>query len=67
MNSTWAHCETRNSEISVADQISRAPLDAIFGKFLIALIDISHADWGHRRPISASGDRQELKLDRIAA
>jgi hypothetical protein len=38
MNSTWAHGETRHSEISVADQISMAPPDAIFGTFLIALM-----------------------------
>jgi hypothetical protein len=63
MNSSWVHCEARHSEISVADQISMAPSDAIFGTFLIALIDISHADWGHRRPASASGARQEAKLE----
>jgi hypothetical protein len=39
MNSSWVHCETRHSEISVADQILRAASDAIFGTFLIALID----------------------------
>jgi hypothetical protein len=46
MNSSWVHCQTRHAEISVADQISRAASDAIFGTFLIALTDISHAAIG---------------------
>jgi hypothetical protein len=63
MNSSCVHCETRHSEISVADRISRAASDAIFGTFLIALIDISHADWSHPRPASASGARREAELE----